>query len=366
MSSLHEIPNVHENGDDKNKQQENTSGFASKLMGNMVGSKIKYGMVALVVVVVLGYAVLSYFRSSSASKQKSWGHTFGYYDEGYDYPYDEYYDEEGYYDEEEYPHEEVHQPHEPPQQVEHPAPPRRQRRGGYENQRGSRGRRGNNRRRQQQRGVTWADEEGKALTVEHQIGVEQHQPPQVSDEETAMFERQQRKMKDAQDIEELLGKIKEFQFKIKANAEATKNNGNSLKTLFGDDRQAHDTELNDMEVSQNFSTAFMMKSDLDSKRDNMIKYNQTLAHEKQELVKTIQELGKRYEKMNADYRYKYGAPYISREQMEQARANAQKQAEVQKKREAEAMELQRQQNLLHPKQSQPPPMHGIHPGMGGM
>lgn len=190
--------------------------------------------------------------------------------------------------------------------------------------------------------VRWADNEGMELE-------ESDEDYELSRRQEEAFLAQEQKMEAGRNIEEILNRIDGVKSEIAKNEGETKNAKNNMNNMFGDEKAGYDSVLSSMETEQSFDTAFMMKSQLDDKRQGMMEYSKQLGSQLEELMKVGQQLGQTYERMQQEYQSNYGTVYIP-----QRAIMAKKQMEEQQKHQA-MMAAQQQQQQMANRAPAPPP-----------
>lgn len=141
-------------------------------------------------------------------------------------------------------------------------------------------------------------------------------------EEIREFEEQDRRMEQlefANEIEGLLIKLDQTKEQIKANEGSMKKTASEMNEVFGDNTTSYDDTLTSMETEQSFGTAFMMKTDIDKKRQGMIQYTQELGKQQQQLMQQGTQIQNVYNQKQQEYTGRYGTQYIPRRALEQSR-----------------------------------------------
>ena len=166
--------------------------------------------------------------------------------------------------------------------------------------------------------VRWADEEGGELEQQQR---EEH--------EQAEFLRQEARMSAAKEIEFVLSEIDKTRSALAQNEGASKQAKSDMTNMFGDEKAGYDSTLSSMETEQSFDTAFMMKSQLDDKRQGMADLSQNLTQQRDQLMNVGQQLGQRYEQLQSGYQQAYGTTYVPRRAIQAAHQQAQAKAMAQ-------------------------------------
>lgn len=155
----------------------------------------------------------------------------------------------------------------------------------------------------EKQGVKWADEEGGELE-------EYAEEEALAAERDREFQIQEEKMRESRNLEEIYAQINQVIEHMKSNDSASKNAKNKMSDMFGDDKAGYDSNLSAFETEQSFDTAFMMKSQLDDKRQGMIEHGKNLEQQKHELEQMKENLISRYNAFQKMYHEKYGTAYI--------------------------------------------------------
>jgi hypothetical protein len=146
---------------------------------------------------------------------------------------------------------------------------------------------------------------------------------ELEESQDAEFLIQEERMAAGRNIEQLLGELDKTKAAIAENEGATKKARSDMSEMFGDEKAGYDSNLSSMETEQSFNTAFMMKSQLDDKRQGMMEYSKALGEQRNKLFSVGEQLGQQYEQMQNLYKNKYGTVYIP-----QRAIQAQKQKEA--------------------------------------
>ena len=141
--------------------------------------------------------------------------------------------------------------------------------------------------------VRWADEEGGNLLDEF-------------DEQDALME----KMQMARDIENVLSQMDAAKQHMNATGSEISKTKNNMSGQFGERGESYDDDITSMESEQSLDTAFMMKADIDKKRQGMIQYSQELGKQQQQLSQRGSQLQMQYLQKQQEYENKYGVKYI--------------------------------------------------------
>lgn len=148
--------------------------------------------------------------------------------------------------------------------------------------------------------VTWADEEGRQL-LEYQ---------------DAEFEEQDRRMQQmeyAEEIENVLVEIDRTSAIIQKNENEMKKTNRNMDNIFGDNSASYETSLEqDHSIDTEFEASFMMKTDIDKKRQGMVNLNQELGKTQKQLLDRTNQLKGHYDHKQRAYYERYGQAYIPR------------------------------------------------------
>jgi hypothetical protein len=82
-----------------------------------------------------------------------------------------------------------------------------------------------------------------------------------------------------------------------------------MQAVFGDSAAGHDADMTAMEAEQNLETAFMVKADLDQRRDGMLARLKELRAKGPAAAREREQLAARFHQAQAEYTQLYGAPF---------------------------------------------------------
>lgn len=150
------------------------------------------------------------------------------------------------------------------------------------------------------RKVTWADEHGEPLeTSEPVMDAEGKQRVEAND-----------RKKLAQTIETLVSEHDALMAKHAELGREMHQNRRTMETVFGSEKAAADSALSDFEVEQSLETAFLMKTDLDRRKDGIRKLDQELRLAQADTQEQALRAREAASQAMEEYRARYGTAYI--------------------------------------------------------
>lgn len=175
---------------------------------------------------------------------------------------------------------------------------------------------------------------------------------QIEERERQNYELllQEERMMAANDIEMTLNEIDKLKAAVAENEGQSKKAKNDMSEMFGDEKAGYDSFLSSMETEQSFDTAFMMKGQLDDKKQGMMDHSKELSLKHNQLMGLGEKLGQQYEFLQNSYKEKFGTTYIPQRAI-QAKAQAEQQQQLALQQEQQMMAQRKQQEQMNA----PPP-----------
>lgn len=190
--------------------------------------------------------------------------------------------------------------------------------------------------------IRWADEEGYPLTEEEYLeGEAEREQRAYLMNQNQQFLQQEERMRQASAIEQTLHNLDSVRAQLERGNQEIKRARSTMDDTFGDTAAAYDETITSFEQEQSIENAFMMKTDLDSKRQNMMEYASQLQNNMKSLAAQGQALQQKYAQEQNIYRDTFGTAYTPQRTIHQQVA-------------AQAKQHQHEQHQHHQQQQQAP------------
>lgn len=145
------------------------------------------------------------------------------------------------------------------------------------------------------RRVRWGDKDQNGEEDEEEEGEED--PAEVAREQ---------QMGAAREIQQMVNALSALKQQLDRNAQEAAANMEKIQGMVGENKASYDDALSSFEADQSLSTAFMMKDDLDKRRNGMAQLQQELELTKTDLAKQYNMQLHMVKQLGAAYKGRYG------------------------------------------------------------
>ena len=149
-----------------------------------------------------------------------------------------------------------------------------------------------------------SDATGTANAAEKRGAVSGQQQQQPSEQEKQLWlaeRRAEEKAQMRQAAEEMQASIAQINEQLRLNYQEAVQNQQACKATFSTSKSSYDDDLSGMEEEQNINTSFLLKDDLDGKKQGMIKLGQELGKQKEYLSQDMREAQEKLMRLNQEW-----------------------------------------------------------------